>query len=232
MKPVQQTKTSVTLADKAYQSIRDAIVTLELKPGQFIYENEIAGALGVSRTPVREAFRQLMLHGIIEVLPQKGVKVVPISRKKVEEVRFVRESLEISAFQEAARRWDPGEPACRALQAAVSQTMSDQKENIENNDYSSFLKCDERFHYLILNFINNDTLIDIISQMRDHLNRIRYLELMESRHMAAVVKQHESIFRAITEKDADRVGDLLADHFRKFQFDDRLIQKYEEYFTP
>lgn len=232
MKLVRLTNTSATLADKAYQSIRDAVVTLNFKPGQYIYENEIANSLGVSRTPVREAFRQLMLGGMVEILPQKGIKVAAISKKKVEEVRFVRESLEISAFREAAGKWDSNDRKCRNLQAIMVQTMREQKDNIAKNDYISFLKCDEKFHYLILDFINNKTLVDVISQMRDHLNRVRYLELLESKHMAAVVNQHENIFRAITENDEDKVEQLLKEHFRKFQFDDKLINKYEEYFIP
>ncbi len=228
---IQLTSTNVTLAEKAYRAIKDAIVNLELKPGQFIYEKEIADLLKVSRTPVREALGQLKSEQMVEVLPQKGIKVALISEKKVKEARFVRESLEISCFRGVSKKWNPNSEKCKQLYVDISQVLKLQEKGIKNNDYFLFLKFDEKFHYYILSFINNDTLISVISQMRDHLNRVRYLELQESKHMVNVMHQHKKIFQAITENNEKKVVQLLIEHFHKFKFSKELMNKYREYFT-
>ncbi|GJM71817.1 hypothetical protein HMSSN036_40330 [Paenibacillus macerans] len=100
-----------TLSDHAYQVIRGAIVTLQLEPGQLVFESELGSTLGVSRTPIREAFRRLMTEELIEILPQRGARIAYMSKKKIEEARFVRVSLEVSAFKEAARKWNANDAA-------------------------------------------------------------------------------------------------------------------------
>src|SRR5579875_1929969 len=89
-----------TLGEGAYQEIRNAIISLQLKPGQMISENELATSLGVSRTPIREALLMLNREALVEILPQRGARVAHINEHKVQEARFVRESLEVSAFTE------------------------------------------------------------------------------------------------------------------------------------
>src|SRR5262245_27443007 len=88
-----------TLGGQAYETLREAIITLQLEPGKMIYETELAQELGISRTPVREAFRLLLREQLIDVLPQKGARVELISLRKVEETRSVREFLEINALR-------------------------------------------------------------------------------------------------------------------------------------
>ena len=102
--PIEQNRQ--TLGEKAYSSIRNAIITLRLKPGQMVYESKLAQSLGVSRTPIREAFRTLLTEELIEILPQRGARIAYISEKKVQETSFVRECLELSAFEEIAKKWD------------------------------------------------------------------------------------------------------------------------------
>jgi len=231
MKLTQLTSDNVTLADKAYQAIKDAIVNLELEPGQIIYEKEIADLLKVSRTPIREAFAKLKSEHMVEIFPQRCIRVALISEKKIKEASFVRKSLEISCFKEVAKEWDPKSEKCKQLHVCVSQALKLQKESIKNNDYFSFLKSDEKFHYYILNFINNEILMGIISQMGDHLNRVRYLELQEPKHMVNVMHQHNNIFKAIRENNEEKVANLLTEHFHKFEFNRELIDKYRDYFT-
>lgn len=227
----QITNTRVTLADRAYQLIKDAIITLEFKPGQLIFETEIASLLGVSRTPVREALSRLRSEEMIEIFSQKGIQIIPISQKKVEEVRFVRESLEISTFREVAKQWNITSEKCISLQEKVRKTLLEQENAFQDGDFVLFFKSDEAYHYHIMEFINNKTLLDIISKMRAHINRVRFLELKESKHMIDILKQHENIFQAITTNDEEKVVKLLIDHYKKFQLDKELLQKYPQYFA-
>ena len=85
--------------DFAFRTLRDNIVSLELKPGTLISENEIAMELGVSRTPVREAIIDLAKAGIIEILPQRGSYVSLIDPNMVEESRFVRKTLDKAVIE-------------------------------------------------------------------------------------------------------------------------------------
>lgn len=226
----QITKVRETLADKAYQTIIDAVVTLEFKPGQFIYETEIANLLGVSRTPVREAFSRLKSEEMIEIFSQKGIQIKLISQKKVKEVRFVRETLEISAFKEVARRWKPASPVCRELEDKVNTILLEEEAALENNDLISFYKSDDLYHSEIIACINNETLMNIISKLRIHLNRMRYLELLESKHMKSVLEEHKDIFQALAAADEVKIEKLLVEHYRKFQLDRSSIN-YPQYFT-
>src|SRR3954454_20202107 len=94
-----------------YDALRNAIVTTELEPGQQISENEIADKLGVSRTPVREALARLRDDQLVQIVPQTGTFVAPISVSGVDDAQFLREALECSAVRLAAERADRGDVA-------------------------------------------------------------------------------------------------------------------------
>ena len=220
-----------TLSDYAYQVIRDAIVSLRLKPGQLVYEAELGKMMGVSRTPVREAFRRLMAEELIEVLPQRGARIAYISLKKIYEARIVRVSLETCAFKQVAEMWNPEEERFQKLQADVKKILQEQKDAVEAEDVDTFFQKDESFHLQILEAAGNSTLISIIQQMRGHLNRMRYLELLEAKHFRRLAEEHEAIFDAVTAKDAALAEQLLSRHIRWMEDQtENLSRKYPQYF--
>lgn len=220
-----------TLSDHAYQVIRDAIVTLRLEPGQLVFEGELGNTLGVSRTPIREAFRRLMAEELIEVQPQRGARIAYMSKKKIDEARFVRVSLEVSAFMDVAERWDRTESQFQKLYEQVKNILEEQKRMVDEQNFNSFFQLDEKFHYTILETTGNSTLISIINQMRGHLNRMRYLELQETKHMRLLVAEHETIFEAIAANNLDLTGRLLSEHIRRLEDSTpEIIQKYPHYF--
>src|SRR3954465_11416261 len=90
--------------DQVYDRLRASIVTAELEPGRQLSENELAGRLGVSRTPVREALVRLRDDRLVEIVPQLGTFVAPISDRAVGDAQFVREALECAALRAAAPR--------------------------------------------------------------------------------------------------------------------------------
>jgi len=224
------TNTRITLGDKAFQSIKDAILSLELKPGQSIYEAEIASQLGVSRTPVREAFSRLRQEELIEIYPQKGVIVAPISIHKLNEVRFVRESLEISSFKKIAEIFDLNEPKCRKLDEKLLLNFDQGERAFSVQDLQLFFKTDNSYHSQFLEFLENKTLLDTIMRMNCHIARVRFLELKETKNMPEVLIQHHNIYNAIKDNDVKHVEELLIDHFSKFHIDQKLMHKYPGYF--
>ncbi|MDF2960278.1 MAG: GntR family transcriptional regulator [Paenibacillus sp.] len=204
-----------TLGERAYESIRDAIISLEFEPGQMIYENELAALLGVSRTPVREAFRMLLSEELIEVLPQKGAKVALISEVKVEETRFVRESLETAAFRIVAKHWSGGEEPFTSRGKFIDRLLEQQEEAAAGNDAALFLQLDELFHRQILELSGNQTLLTVVNHMRGHLNRLRFLTLRQLNNMVELAEQHRRIWTAVQGNDQQSTEDLLRLHLSR-----------------
>jgi DNA-binding GntR family transcriptional regulator len=219
-----------TLSDHAYQAIRDAIVSLRLEPGQMVFEAELGNVLGVSRTPVREAFRRLVAEELIEVQPQRGARIAYISKKKIGEARFVRVSLEVNVFKEVAKQWNSNEKRFQKLYDEVTKNLEEQKKMVDEQNYPAFFQLDEKFHYTVLETMGNSTLISIINQMRSHLNRMRYLELQETKHMKLLVAEHEDIFHAVVSNDPEQTEHLLSGHIRWLEDSTDLIKKYPHYF--
>lgn len=220
-----------TLSDGVYSSLHDAIITLRLEPGQMVYETELANSLGVSRTPVREAFRLLLSEELIEIMPQRGARIAYISRKKVEEVRFVRMSLEMSAFSVVASKWNCEETHFKELEAELEALLQRQAECSSKNDNAGFLEADELYHRRILEQTENITLLNVITSMRAHLNRVRYLELIEAHHSAVMVEQHRRVLHAIVTKRVDDAAALLKEHLEYLQYDfPYLIKTYSGFF--
>lgn len=220
-----------TLADHAYEVLRDAIVTLRLKPGQQVFEAELGESLGVSRTPIREAFRRLLAEELIEVQPQRGALVAYMTKQKIAEARFVRICLEVNAFKEVAKKWDSADPRYHRLHDQVTALLQEQQSMVAEQDFDRFFQLDEQFHFAILEMTGNRTLISIIHQMRGHLNRMRYLELQETKHMRRLVEEHEAIFEAVVAGDSELTEILLDRHIRWLETNmPELIRKYPQFF--
>lgn len=222
-----------TLSDHAYQVLRNAIVTLKLQPGQQVYEMELGNTLGVSRTPIREAFRRLMAEELIVVQPQRGAQIAYISKRKIAESRFVRVSLEVNAFKEVAKQWNQDDFRFKRLYLEVEDILERQKKMVDEQDVEAFFELDEKFHYTILETTGNSTLIAIINLMRGHLNRMRYIELQETKHMLRLVDEHEAIFKSMVSNQPEQTERLLSEHILLLESDtDHLVEKYPQYFRP
>jgi DNA-binding GntR family transcriptional regulator len=221
-----------TLGKAAYDKIREEIITLNFKPGQMLSESELAAVLGVSRTPIREAFLMLLQEELLEILPQRGARIALISVKKVEEARFVRESLEISAFKTVARNWNPDDLRQKEMEAKAIELIEKQQRAAIKGENIEFLQLDELFHQLFLELVENQTLISVVSQMRGHLNRMRYLELKTPNHMENVVSQHQSILKAVFSNNEKETEKLLQYHFshKKDELPE-VIEMHSDYFT-
>ena len=221
-----------TLGKAAYAKIREEIITLNFKPGQMLSESELAAILGVSRTPIREAFLNLLQEELLEILPQRGARVALISIKKVEEARFVRESLEISAFKSVARNWNEDDLRYKEIQAKAYDLIEKQHTAALKGENIEFLQHDEAFHQLFLELVENQTLISVVLQMRGHLNRMRYLELKTPNHMENVVSQHQNIIKAVFSKNEEETEKVLRHHFsHKPDELPKVIEMHSDYFT-
>lgn len=220
-----------SLGEQAYEQIREAIVTLQFKPGQMVFESELGGSLGMSRTPVREGIRMLLMEDLIEVLPQRGMRVSLISHAKVEDIRFVRESLEVSAFRKVAGQWRQDDRRFALAGKQLANLLDEQRVAAEEGDVLAFLNLDEAFHRLIMEQTRNHTLIAVVSQMRSHLNRVRLLGLRGNSSMESLINEHQSMVNAVMDNDEETTVNILTYHLRRLRADLAPLQeKFPDYF--
>ncbi|WP_261381422.1 GntR family transcriptional regulator [Paenibacillus cremeus] len=220
-----------TLGEHVYEQLRDLIITLQLEPGQMVYENELSGTLGVSRTPIREAFRLLASERLIEVLPQRGTRIAPISEKTVKDSRFVRVSLEVSGFRSVAEQWTDTSHF-RSAKLRIKEWIGVQKEAQSKGNLELFLQADEAYHRSILELTGNSMLLNVVYHMRGHLNRLRYLALQEVSQVSGLIAEHEQLLELLEQKEVEAVEQLLEIHLSRIQSEMSDIRaRYPHYFT-
>lgn len=183
---------------QAFAALRHAIVTLKLRPGQAVSEQEAAQRLRVSRTPVREAFIKLAEAGLIEVLPQRGTFVRKISVKVVEDARFVREAIEVAVLRAAVGRLPT------AFFTAARGLLAAQREAAAADDLERFLGLDDAFHRAFAVAIDRAHAWAVIEAQKAQMDRVRFLSLPEATPIGRLIDQHETIL------DAAQRGDIAA----------------------
>jgi DNA-binding GntR family transcriptional regulator len=193
---------------QAYRLLLRDIVQCRTKPGQPLSEKEVAAALGVSRTPVREAFLQLAEDGLLVISPQRGTAVARISTRQVRQAQFTREVLERAVLAVDCR--NATEEACGGLDAALYA----QRQAAMRRDYAAFYDADELFHAELARLSGFDGVARLAGGARAHLNRVRWLSLPEPHGIDAAIGQHEEIASAVKAGHAQRADQVLTAHLR------------------
>ena len=189
------------------QALRDAIVTLELKPGDTVSESDIATRFGVSRQPVREAFIQLSEQGLVRVRPQRSTEIVRISIRDVLNARFVRAALEVAVVRKAAEQGASLKPD------TFDEVFARQTAASDANDYRAFHLQDDAFHRMIARIAGHDYVWKLIDAQKIQMDRVRYLSLALG--MPVTIEEHRAIARAILAGDADGAEALMRAHLYK-----------------
>ncbi len=200
-----QAKTRTPSAKEvAYDHLKDRIAAINLREGLFLTEAEIASALGVSRTPVREAFLRLDGEGLLQLVPQKGAFVPPVSDKEIADVLESRELIEVHC----ARRLPKG--VVDELDAILAQQVA------LTSDVEAFIACDRSFHERIVDALGNPLLTDFYRTLRDRQMRMGIRAVVNSPHRAEqVIAEHRDIVDAIRGGHQDWIGDAVRAHLRK-----------------
>lgn len=199
------------LRDVVFNTLRQAILRGELKPGERLMEIALANRLGVSRTPVREAIRMLELEGLVIMIPRRGAQVAQITEQDLNDVLEVRLGLEELAVRFACERITDEE--IKALGMAVKEF----EKKMSNNDLSAQAEADVKFHEIIYGATHNRRLIQIINNIREQMYRYRieYLKDVESRK--TLVKEHYEICDALKRRDAESAVEKMCIHIRNQQ---------------
>ena len=197
------------LRDVVFNTLRDAILTGKLVPGERLMENQLAEKLGVSRTPVREALRMLELENLVALVPRKGAQVLEMSEKDRVNILEVRSALEGLATSRA----------CKQMTKEDLQQLKNMEVNFEkavaDNDVEHFVDIDEDFHDLIFAATENDKLINIFRNLRIQLYRYRMAQAKNNEtSMSTIVAHHRSIIRAIENHDAEEGASIAQGHIK------------------
>jgi DNA-binding GntR family transcriptional regulator len=196
------------LRDKIAASIRNAIVEGKFKPGERLMEPDVANALGVSRTPLREAFLQLESEGFLNVIPRKGAVVSDLSLKDAEETYTIKGTLEALAAKLAVDKISSD-----TLNELI--TLNEKMSKIassEEKDYKCFLELNAKFHQIIYETSGNEKLYKTINLLRNQTLRYNFIYLSLLSHLNESVAEHAEIIEAFKNKDAVKVEILIRAH--------------------
>lgn len=192
----------LTLREKIADAIRDDIIKGRLKAGQRVSEPELAERYGISRTPVREAFRQLAAEGFLQLTPRKGVRIAYLTEKDVTEFYELKSVLEGYAARVAAEK----------IQEKDLQKMEQLNEQIsklhEHGDLKKIAKVHNDFHSIFLEASGNDQLQSTVSQLASRFQRFTILLALAGKNPEAVT-QHREIIDAFRKRDAERAEQLV-----------------------
>jgi GntR family transcriptional regulator, rspAB operon transcriptional repressor len=196
-----------TARARVYANLRDAIIRAELVPGRQLSENELAASLGVSRTPVREALVRLRDERLVEIVPQLGTFVSPISTRAVADAQFIREALECAAVRVAAER------ATDEDVEGLEHNLAAQERARDTGDLDAFYVLDDQLHQAICD-LSGRAVWAITQRAKGHLNRIRRLSLPMPSYMAEMIAEHRDIVGRLADHDPAGADMALRHHLQ------------------
>ena len=215
-----------TIQGAVYDKLKNQIVTLQLLPGTVISTQEIAEAMNVSRTPVREAFLQLQREDLVETVPQKLTIVSRINLDLVEQERFLRESLEVAALPLFMENCTP------EVVGALSENLKMQRRTMLQKDAARFTEWDNDFHSIIFSAAGQQLSWRVITLHSGHYNRIRTLTARDEDVMASAFSQHEYMLQLIKNGEEEALCREFQHHVRKLHREkEDLLHQYGSYFT-
>jgi DNA-binding GntR family transcriptional regulator len=192
-----------TLREKILETIREAILKGDLKPGEKVAEPELAERFGISRTPIREAFRQLESEGYLTVIPRKGAVVAALSERDVQEFYAIKSILEGYAAELAAKNLSDKD---LTKLEAINDKL---REIAEEGDVKAFYRVHNEFHETFLKAADNSKLYELIQQLGMKFSRLRMASLSVSGRMAISVAEHDKLLDAFRRHDAKSAENLV-----------------------
>jgi DNA-binding GntR family transcriptional regulator len=202
---------STSLRDTAYAAIKHRIITCAFKPGEFLNEAAVSSALGIGRTPVHQAIDRLMLEGLLDVMPRKGIIVRPVSLDEVMQIIETRVLNECPAVRLATERADADE-----LMHLID-ILSRAEQWMPTRNSEQMMLLDREFHATIARACRNDVLSDILGKLQDRSLRFWFLSLTAPGHHASVQEQHAAIVDAMRRRDAAGAEEAMRAHIEAFR---------------
>ena len=179
------------LRDVVFNTLREAILKGELKPGERLMELQLAAKLGVSRTPIREAIRMLEQEGLAVTIPRKGAEVAKMTEKDMEDVLQIREALE-----------------------ELVATMHEFEESTKTDNVKKIAEADVKFHDIIYQSTGNPKLVNMLNNLREQMYRYRVEYLKDENNYPTLMKEHKDIVEGLVRKNKTQVTETMHQHVK------------------
>ncbi len=194
------------LREVVFNTLRQAILTGELKPGERLMEIHLANRLGVSRTPIREAIRKLELEGLVTMIPRRGAEVAQITEKSMNDVLEVRRALDALCVELACERitqekLEELKAACDGFEKAV-----------KTKDVKKIAQADVALHDIIVEATGNQRLIQMVNNLSEQMYRYRFEYIKDSEQHENLVEEHRIIYESLVKKDKETASSAAKLH--------------------
>ncbi|UFQ16960.1 MULTISPECIES: GntR family transcriptional regulator [Streptomyces] len=214
--PTPATPTTTALkrppaAERVYAHVKQAVLERRYEGGTLLTEGELADAVGVSRTPVREALLKLEVEGLLRLYPKKGALVLPVSAQEIADVVETRLLVETHAVRKAV-------PAPASLLTRLGELLDQQRVQAAAGDFAAAAVTDRCFHAEIVRSGGNEILSRLYDQLRDRQLRMG-VAVMHSHpdRIAKTLAEHEEILAALVAGDAEAAVAVVTRHVGWFQ---------------
>ena len=194
------------LRDVVFNTLRQAILTGDLKPGERLMEIHLANKLGVSRTPIREAIRKLELEGLVTMIPRRGAEVAQITEKSMNDVLEVRRAMDALCVELACDRISEEELA--ELKGACDAFA----EAVKGGDIKVIAKADVALHDIIVQATGNRRLVQLINNLSEQMYRYRFEYLKDASRHQNLIEEHRMIYEGIVKRDREAASQAAKLH--------------------
>src|SRR5215475_8637168 len=209
--PAAANGATASLRDAAYEAIKHRIITCAFRPGEYINELQLSALLKIGRTPVHQALDRLMMEGMVEVIPRKGVIVKPVSLNEVLQIIEVRLINEPYGARLAADQADDTDLDELADVLKRTEHWASQR-NIEN-----MMLLDREFHLLIARAAKNGVLGELLRSLHERSLRFWFISLNAPTHYQTVHREHNAILSAIRQRDPGKAEIAMREHIESFR---------------
>lgn len=195
-----------SLRGKVFDEIREGILSGKYKQQEELKEIALAEELGVSRTPVREALRQLELEGLVKIIPNKGAYVIGLTERDIRDIYAVRSELE-----GLCARW--------ATEHITEEQKKELSENVElsefyasKGNFTQLCELDSRFHEILYQASESRIMEHMMLKFHHYVERVRRMSFATDGRAENSNREHRMILNAIEERDPDRAAELAHQH--------------------
>lgn len=211
------------LRDVVFNTLREAILRGDLRPGERLMELQLAAKLGVSRTPIREAIRMLEQEGLAVTTPRKGAEVAGMTLKDMEDVLEIREALDDLAVRIACDKIN--DEQLKYLTAVKDEF----EQSTKTGDVKQIAQADVNFHDVIYEATGNPKLVTLLSNLREQVYRYRVEYIKDPNNYPILIAEHEAIVEGLRQRDKKAVTLAMQEHVRNQATAVKdLIQKQEQ----
>jgi DNA-binding GntR family transcriptional regulator len=206
-------KPGKTIRQKVYEYLRESILSGEIKSGKRLVESDIAGRIGTSRTPVREAFHALEREGLLESTPRIGYVVTTISEAEVLELSGIRLALE-----DLALKW-AFEKNSKMLAEGLRENVQRSEKLLAAGDVKSFIEMDAQFHEIISRIADSKQLTEMNQNIRRHMLRYRIQSIYKAENVQRAISGHKAVLEAVADGNPRKAQDALHAHIEQSRKD-------------